>query len=273
MRTSIDSLPPGDPASPRSVGCLASSIRSILRDQRSKCSRADCSLPTRSRASPVSSRSSGKVAPTSSISPSSVNERSSRPTGAGGTTIRPTTRTITRSGAFPAGTATSWCSPPGTRSRGDRATSSPSSSQPSSSVRYARRGHPTSGWCQLATTPYIDASCHSPPTQRRSRSRPSGGQASRSATRWLRSLCTETRIVTRVDVEGLACTRAVGQADRQAVQAGPLGHRDPRARRLGQERHAKTRSGRARNAPIHHWSSGAPISGFNTTSECWQRAP
>ena len=43
--------------------------------------------------------------------------RSSRPTAAAGTTTPPTTSTTTRSGAFPAGTATASCSRPGTNSR------------------------------------------------------------------------------------------------------------------------------------------------------------
>jgi hypothetical protein len=85
----------------------------------------------------VSSRSSGVGAPTLSTSPSSDGERSSRPTGVGGTTTRPTTKTITRSGVSPVAAAIASCSPPGTRSLADRTTSSPTSLQLWSSLRLA----------------------------------------------------------------------------------------------------------------------------------------
>jgi hypothetical protein len=69
------------------------------------------------------SRSPGTVGATPSTSASNAGGRSSRPTAAPGTTMRPITSTTTRSGACRGVTATASCSPPGRRSPAVRASS------------------------------------------------------------------------------------------------------------------------------------------------------
>ena len=88
----------------------------------------DAAAPRRARADRLrarASRSTGTTAGTGSTSAFSPSARSSRPTAGGGTTTPPTTSTTTRSGACPAATASSWCSPRGRRSRAVRPRSWP----------------------------------------------------------------------------------------------------------------------------------------------------